>query len=110
MTTKINYAAVPNCISEYVIPTTPKPLPPTTSVPRKTIGPVRYGQRPVDDQAFTYDQEIKAGNSRGDPGSRAQGPHISGNEPRREKTFLRGFRPGRKQIGLYNHRRWLGEK
>ena len=24
-----------------------------------------------------------------------------------EKTFLRGFRPGLTQTGLYNHRRWL---
>ena len=27
-------------------------------------------------------------------------------EPRYEKTCLRGFRPGRTQTGLYNHRRW----
>ena len=29
------------------------------------------------------------------------------NEPRREKTCLRGFGPGPTQTGLYNHRRWL---
>ena len=29
------------------------------------------------------------------------------NEPRCEKTGLRGFRPGPTQIGLYSHRRWL---
>ena len=29
------------------------------------------------------------------------------NEPRREKTGLRGFRPGPTQTGLYNHTRWL---
>ena len=29
------------------------------------------------------------------------------NEPRREKTGLRGFRPGPIQIGLYNHTGWL---
>ena len=28
-------------------------------------------------------------------------------EPRREKTGLRGFRPGPTQTGLYSHRRWL---
>ena len=30
------------------------------------------------------------------------------NELRREKTCLRGFRPGPTQTGLYSHRRWLG--
>ena len=29
------------------------------------------------------------------------------NEPRREKTGLRGFRPGPTQTGLYSHRRWV---
>ena len=29
------------------------------------------------------------------------------NEPRRQKTGLRGFRPGPTQTGLYSHRRWL---
>ena len=29
------------------------------------------------------------------------------NEPRREKTNLRGFRPGLTQTGLCNHRIWL---
>ena len=29
------------------------------------------------------------------------------NEPRSEKTGLRGFRPGPTQTGLYSHRRWL---
>ena len=29
------------------------------------------------------------------------------NEPRCEKTGLRGFRPGPTQIGLYDHTRWL---
>ena len=29
------------------------------------------------------------------------------NEPRSEKTGLRGFRPGLTQTGLYSHRRWL---
>ena len=29
------------------------------------------------------------------------------NEPRCEKTGLRGARPGLTQTGLYNHRRWL---
>ena len=29
------------------------------------------------------------------------------NEPRSEKTDLRGFRPGPTQTGLYNNRRWL---
>ena len=29
------------------------------------------------------------------------------NEPRREKTCLRDFRPGPTQIRLYNHRGWL---
>ena len=29
------------------------------------------------------------------------------NEPRCEKTGLRGFRPGLTQTGLYSHRRWL---
>ena len=28
-------------------------------------------------------------------------------EPRREKTGLRGFRPGLTQTRLYSHRRWL---
>ena len=28
-------------------------------------------------------------------------------EPRCEKTGLRGFRPGPTQTGLYNHTRWL---
>ena len=28
-------------------------------------------------------------------------------EPRREKTYLRGFRPGPTQTGLYNNRKWL---
>ena len=28
-------------------------------------------------------------------------------EPRREKTGLRGFRPGPTQTRLYNHTRWL---
>ena len=32
---------------------------------------------------------------------------ICTNEPRCEKTGLRGFRPGPTQIGLYCHRRWL---
>ena len=27
--------------------------------------------------------------------------------PRREKTCLRGFRPGSTQTGLYSHREWL---
>ena len=31
----------------------------------------------------------------------------SRNEPRYEKTGLRGFRPGPTQTGLCNHRRWL---
>ena len=30
------------------------------------------------------------------------------NEPRCEKTGLRGFQPGPTQTGLYSHRRWLG--
>ena len=29
------------------------------------------------------------------------------NEPRCEKTGLRGFRPALTQTGLYSHRRWL---
>ena len=29
------------------------------------------------------------------------------NEPRCEKTSLRGFRPGPTQTGLYSQRRWL---
>ena len=29
------------------------------------------------------------------------------NEPRHEKTGLRGFRPGPTQTGLYSHRSWL---
>ena len=29
------------------------------------------------------------------------------NEPRCEKTGLRGFRPGLTQTGLYSYRRWL---
>ena len=29
------------------------------------------------------------------------------NEPRCEKTGLRGFRPGPTQTGLYSHRRWI---
>ena len=29
------------------------------------------------------------------------------NEPRSEKTGLRGFRPGPTQTSLYSHRRWL---
>ena len=29
------------------------------------------------------------------------------NEPRSEKTGLRGFRPGPTQTGMYSHRRWL---
>ena len=29
------------------------------------------------------------------------------NEPRREKTGLRGVRPGPTQINLYGHRRWI---
>ena len=29
------------------------------------------------------------------------------NEPRCEKTGLRGLRPGPTQTGLYSHRRWL---
>ena len=29
------------------------------------------------------------------------------NEPRCEKTGLRGFRPGPTQTRLYSHRRWL---
>ena len=34
--------------------------------------------------------------------------HIShNNEPRSEKTGLRGFRPGPRQTGLYSHRRRL---
>ena len=32
---------------------------------------------------------------------------VEKNEPRCEKTGLRGFRPGPTQTGLYNHRRWL---
>ena len=28
-------------------------------------------------------------------------------EPPREKTGLRGFRPGLTQTGLHSHRRWL---
>ena len=34
-------------------------------------------------------------------------PLIVVNEPRSEKTGLRGFRPGPTQIGLYSHKRWL---
>ena len=33
--------------------------------------------------------------------------HRTRNEPRCEKTDLRGFRPGSTQTGLYNHRRLL---
>ena len=33
---------------------------------------------------------------------------VGKNEPRCEKTGLRGFRPGLTQTGLYSHRRWLG--
>ena len=32
---------------------------------------------------------------------------IRQNEPRCEKTGLRGFRPGPTQTRLYNHTRWL---
>ena len=32
------------------------------------------------------------------------------NEPRSEKTGLRGFRPGPTQTKLYRHRRWLEAK
>ena len=34
-------------------------------------------------------------------------PMLTQNEPPRQKTGLRGFRPGPTQIGLGNHRRWL---
>ena len=34
-------------------------------------------------------------------------PEAAQNEPRCEKTGLRGFRPGSTQIGLYSHRRCL---
>ena len=35
-------------------------------------------------------------------------PHLRKlNEPRSEKTWLRGFPPGLTQTGLYSHRRWL---
>ena len=33
--------------------------------------------------------------------------HHSKFEPRQEKIYLRGFRPGRTQTGLYSHRRWI---
>ena len=33
--------------------------------------------------------------------------HVSLNEPRSEKTGLRGFLPGPTQTGLYNHTRSL---
>ena len=33
--------------------------------------------------------------------------HLQVNEPRSEKTGLRGFRPGPTQTGLYSHRRRL---
>ena len=33
-------------------------------------------------------------------------PHAALFEPRRQKTGLRGFRPGPTQTGLYSHRRW----
>ena len=68
-----------NYYSEYVVPTTPKPIPQTPAVSHKTIGQVKYNQGPADDQVIMYDQEIRAENSRGGPGSRAQGSHISGN-------------------------------
>ena len=32
---------------------------------------------------------------------------VFSNEPRYEKTGLRGFLPGPTQTGLYSHRRWL---
>ena len=32
---------------------------------------------------------------------------LKSNEPRCEKTDLRGFRPGPTQTGLYSHREWL---
>ena len=34
-------------------------------------------------------------------------PKVRLNEPRSEKTGLRGYRPGPKQTRLYSHRRWL---
>ena len=33
--------------------------------------------------------------------------HLLPIEPRRQKTGLRGFRPGPTQTGLYSHRKWL---
>ena len=33
--------------------------------------------------------------------------HRLTNEPRCEKTGLRGFQPGSTQTGLYNHTKWL---
>ena len=44
------------------------------------------------------------------PGLFMAGSHCAGplpNEPCREKTCLRGFRPGPTQTGLYSHRIWL---
>ena len=42
-----------------------------------------------------------------DQSIRCQHPNKNINEPRCEKTGLRGFRPGPTQTGLYSHRRWL---
>ena len=38
---------------------------------------------------------------------RMQMKMLTKNEPRCEKTGLRGFRPDLTQTGLYNHTRWL---
>ena len=43
-----------------------------------------------------------------DIGDHVSTDDLSSNEPRCEKTGLRGFRPGPTQTGLYSHRRWLG--
>ena len=43
----------------------------------------------------------------GDYDPRLRRSYIGIIEPRREKTGIRGFRPGPTQTGLYSHRRWF---
>ena len=69
--------------TEYHVKTTPKPTPSTTIPEQKSIEPWKYNHHRVNDlndQAFTYDQEIRTGQQQTDHNSRGQrpGPNLQG--------------------------------
>ena len=72
------------------------------------VGPGRKPRRPVFWRRGSYNMGVRGCSLHGHVNMMTRLERIpSLNEPRRQKTGLRGFRPGPTQTGLDSHRRWL---